>query len=169
MRTALIRAHLGALAVLVALLAGMSVRAVVYDPGGNPNSGADPTPPLINRDHWHAPYQVIICGQPQPPFPQWSGGIHTHADGIIHLHPFLPSEQGAGARLVKFFEYGGGLLTQTQMRMPGSRTAYENGDTCPDGSAAVLRIFVNDQPLDGWDDYIPQDGDNIRIVFGPGE
>ncbi len=76
--------------------------------------------PRIN-DHRHATYQTFICGQSQPHFPEWRAGVHTHADGIIHLHPFTPREEGSGARLVKWFEYCGGKLTQTELRNPGSR------------------------------------------------
>jgi hypothetical protein len=72
--------------------------------------------PRIN-DHWHATYQTFICGQRQPNFPTWeaSEGVHTHADGVIHIHPFSVAGEGNGARLVKWFEYGGGKLTQTEM------------------------------------------------------
>lgn len=125
--------------------------------------------PRINEDHWHATYSVFICGEKQPNFPEWNAGVHTHADGIIHIHPFTPSEEGAGARLVKWFEYGGGKLTQSEMRMPGDRDEYKNGDTCPDGSEAMLQVFVNGEKLGSWDRYIPQDGDQVRIVFGPEE
>jgi plastocyanin len=124
--------------------------------------------PRIN-DHWHATYSVFICGQRQPNFPTWEGGVHTHADGVIHIHPFTPQEEGAGARLVKWFEYGGGKLTQTEMRMPGDRREFKNGDLCDDGSEAVLQVFVNGQKMSDWSRYIPQDGDQIRIVFGPEE
>jgi plastocyanin len=120
-----------------------------------------------NGDHWHATYSVFICGQRQPNFPTWEGGVHTHADGIIHIHPFTPSEEGAGARLMKWFEYGGGKLTGSEMRMPGDRDTYRNGDTCDDGTEAILQLFVNGEKLDRWDRFIPQDGDQVRIVFGP--
>jgi len=128
-------------------------------------------------DHWHAPYQVFVCGERQSNFPTWAGGVHTHNDGVIHIHPNNPQEEGAGARLVKWFEYGGGKLTQTEMRMPGTRENYKNGDTCPDGSEAVLQVFVIDgddaagveKKRDDWSRYIPQDGDRVRIVFGPEE
>ena len=123
--------------------------------------------PRVN-DHWHTTYQVFICGQRQPNFPEWSAGVHTHADGVIHMHPFLPSEEGAGARLVKWFEYGGGKLNQTEMRMPGNRTEYKNGDTCSDGSEASLKVIVNGQELESWTRYIPDDGDRVRIEFGTG-
>ena len=62
------------------------------------------TRPAIG-DHWHIAYKVYICGQRQPDFAFWQGGILTHDDGIIHLHPLLPSEEGEGARLVKWFVY----------------------------------------------------------------
>ena len=123
----------------------------------------------MNRDHWHAVYQVFICGQRQPNFPTWESGVHTHADGVIHIHPFVPSEEEEGARLTKWFEYGGGLLTLLEMRVPGGDQVYRNGDRCPDGSEGVLQVFVNGERLDDWSDYIPQDGDRIWVEFGPPE
>ena len=74
-------------------------------------NGSSREPPLIGRDHWHAVYQVFICGERQPNVPAWEAGVHTHGDGVIHTHPFVPSEEGKGARLVKWFDYGGGRLT----------------------------------------------------------
>jgi plastocyanin len=126
--------------------------------------------PRIN-DHWHATYQVFVCGQRKPNFPVWEAGVHTHADGVIHIHPFVPSEEGAGARLVKWFEYGGGKLTQTEMQMPGTPKdqVYKNGEKSKDGCEGVLQVFVNGQKMDNWSRYIPQDGDRVRIVFGPEE
>jgi plastocyanin len=123
--------------------------------------------PRISEHHWHATYQIFICGQRQPNAPEWSAGVHTHNDGVIHIHPFLPREEGSGARLVKWFEYGGGKLTQSEMRIPGSREEYKNGDTCEDGSEAFLQVFVNGEKLDNWGRYIPHDGDQVRIIFGP--
>jgi plastocyanin len=124
-----------------------------------------------NGDHWHATYQTIICGQRQPHFPTWeaSQGVHTHADGIIHMHPFSPSGEGAGARLVKWIDYGGGKLTQSELRKPGSREEFKNGDLCDDGREGFVQVFANGEKLDDWSRYIPQDGDSVRIVFGPDE
>ena len=159
------------LLVLLIVLAAMVVARQFIDGGADGDSSTvSPTPtvtrPRIN-DHWHATYEVFVCGQRQPNFPFWPGGVHTHDDGVIHIHPSLPQEEGAGAHLVKWFQYGGGKLTQTQMRMPGSRETLRNGDECPDGTEGVLRMFVNGAKMDNWSDYIPQDGDRIRIEFGP--
>lgn len=128
--------------------------------------------PRIN-DHWHATYSVFICGQRQPNFPTWEAaeGVHTHGDGVIHIHPFSPAGEGSGARLVKWFEYGGGKLTQSEMRMPGKpnneENVWKNGEECSDGSEGVLQVFVNGEKMDDWSRYIPHDGDRVRIVFGP--
>ncbi|MGH2685267.1 MAG: hypothetical protein ACRDJP_07365, partial [Actinomycetota bacterium] len=47
-------------------------------------------PPRIN-EHWHAAYGVNICGDWDQPLVDTQNdrlGIHTHEDGIIHIHPF---------------------------------------------------------------------------------
>lgn len=128
--------------------------------------------PLIGEDHWHAAYTFYACGVKQPNAPTWDSGIHTHGDGIIHLHPFTESEEGRGARLVKWFEYGDGLLDDSQIRLPGSSHTYANGDVCPDdspeaGETGEVQVFVNGEKLDEWGEYIPEDGDRIRMMFGP--
>ncbi len=144
--------------VLIALAASAAVTVL---------GGSDPVgEPSINA-HWHASYEVWICGERQPNFPPWESGVHTHADGIIHIHPFQSFEEGRGSRLVKFFEYGGGELTETEMRMPGTRLRVRNGDECPGGSPGLLQVSVNEEGLADWMEYIPADGDRIVITFGP--
>jgi uncharacterized cupredoxin-like copper-binding protein len=123
--------------------------------------------PRIGRDHWHATYTYFVCGEKQPNAPTWEAGVHTHGDGVIHIHPFSASEEGAGARLVKWFEYGGGKLDSDEIRMPGSSVTYKDGDECSDGSIGEVQVFVNSQKLNDWDRYIPKDGDRIRLDFGP--
>ncbi len=130
--------------------------------------------PRIGQDHWHAAYTIYICGDKQPNAPTWESGVHTHGDGIMHIHPFQSFEEGAGSRMVKWFQYGGGVLTQTDIREPGFTTTYHNGDTCgtstPDaGKQGVLQVFVNSTKLNDWSRYIPHDGDQIKLVFGPAE
>ncbi len=121
-------------------------------------------------DHWHATYTYTVCGEKQPAFPTWeSGGVHTHGDGIIHSHPFSAAYEGPGARLVKWFGYGGGKLTSDTVRAPGSNKEHKNGDQCPDGSTGVVQVFVNSQKMDDFSRYISRDGDRVRIVFGPPE
>ncbi len=162
------------LIVLVPTVAAVIITAVLVatvlrvDGNGGPSTSSTTPAATLPRigDHWHATYQIFVCGQRQPNVPTWEAGVHTHADGVIHIHPFFPYEEGAGARLVKWFKYGGGKLTQTEMRKPGSRDEYKNGDTCDDGSEAFLQVFVNGVKLDDWSGYIPHDGDQVQIEFG---
>ena len=146
-----------------------SDRATAPSPSGSPEaSGGVTMPPRMGEDHWHATYEYIVCGELQPLAPIFEGvGVHTHGDGIMHIHPFAPSEEGEGARLVKWFEYGGGILDEDKVRMPGSADTYENGDECPDGTIGTVLVFVGGERLGDYVDYIPQDGDRIAIVFGP--
>lgn len=57
-------------------------------------------------DHWHAAYGIFICDSFAGPILDDADpeGIHTHADGVIHIHPFLESAAGDNATLGKFFE-----------------------------------------------------------------
>ena len=136
--------------------------------------------PRIGVDHWHARYTFTLCGERQPNAPTWESGVHTHADGIMHIHPFQTFEEGAGARMVKWFEYGGGKITDSSIRMPGFRAndeenTWENGEKCADGTEGELQIFVTpaetgvETRITDVDRYQPRDGDRIRIVFGPPE
>jgi DNA-binding CsgD family transcriptional regulator/plastocyanin len=126
-------------------------------------------------DHWHAPYQFFACGEKQPNAGAWESGVNTPGDGILHIQPAQPSEEGPGASLVKWFEYGGGLLTETEINIPGSDKTFRNGDACPNGEPGELQVFVThveesaEERLAGNDlqAYIPHDGDRIVIVFGP--
>ena len=57
----------------------------------------DTTHPRVGSDHWHAALGVDICGTFTSNIPdngQDPLGIHTHGDGIVHIHPF--SAQSAG-------------------------------------------------------------------------
>lgn len=124
------------------------------------------THPLIGVDHWHAAIEIEICGVKQSNMPTFPGGVHTHSDGFVHIHPQTPSEEGDGAALGRFFEYGGGLLTDETLRVPGSIDTYTEGDLCPDGSPGELQVTVNGDLQPRFPDYVPQDGDRIVVRFG---
>ena len=140
-------------------------------------------------DHWHAPYEIYIGGQLQPPIPEvlTPQGIHTHGDGVIHIHPRVPASEG-NARIGNFFGDTGGKLTVTELRIPGAAETYRAGDLI-DGRPASLRILradsgihplasdfaaanavCNAMPESEFEEvtpsYVAQDGDCLRIIFG---
>lgn len=132
--------------------------------------------PLIGQDHWHASYVIYIGDTKLPNAPTWESGVHTHGDGIIHIHPFQHFEEGSGASLTKWFEYGGGELTETTLREPGDQKTYHAGDPVAGGSGEIF-VIQSSGGCDSLDltgqwvrvpiDYIPHDGDCIRIMFEP--
>ena len=38
-------------------------------------------------DHIHAALDIYVCGQQEPNLPIFEAGVHTHGDGLIHIHP----------------------------------------------------------------------------------
>ncbi len=66
-------------------------------------------------DHIHAALGISICGFPAenaPTFEVQAGtetkaGLHSHGDGLLHIHPFTEEEAGDGATVGRFMDYGG--------------------------------------------------------------
>jgi len=114
-------------------------------------------------DHWHARYSIVLCGESIPPRPYSDGGIHTHGQGKIHIHPHSPSTAGKNADLSTFFESFRGELTNQKIAIPMVGT-YQNGDKC-NGKPGEVAVFVNGRRISDPASYVPQDGDSIQIKF----
>lgn len=88
--------------------------------------------PVANRDHWHAAFGINACGSYQPNLnddgPD-AKGIHTHADGLIHIHPFGSGASGNNAVFSVFADQVGIELGDGEFTMPDG-TRYANGDDC---------------------------------------
>ena len=111
-----------------------------------------------NGDHWHARYRVEIDGQELAIFPPSDGDIHSHGDGLVHIHPHSDATAGHAATLSAFFTSLGGELTDASLRLPDGRTFGQD----------AVQILVDDDPLTGWASYVPQDGDQIEIIITTG-
>lgn len=100
----LLRPSFGLL-VVVLIIAGTAFVAVAY------TQRDVKARPVQNEDHWHSPYGVWDCaagdaGDFMPPFQSDDDplGIHSHGDGIIHVHPFFERSSGRGAVLGHFLD-----------------------------------------------------------------
>ncbi|HEU4759011.1 MAG TPA: hypothetical protein VFT91_03415 [Dehalococcoidia bacterium] len=149
------RLPVAALATVATLAAAACVGPLA--PGPSPRIG----------DHWHASLAVNLCGVGSPPLADFQGAIDTHGDGVIHIHPRVPADQGKGARLVNFFANAGGVLSERLVQMPG-QAPWQDGNVCPGGLPGRIIVVVNDSPLTGEvEDYVPRDGDRIVVAFVP--
>jgi hypothetical protein len=153
--------------------------AVAAPRAGNPATGEA-------GDHWHASLDVYVCNQwlsiPAPEFhskaenPDVNVGIHSHGDGLIHIHPFNSSESGKNATLGRFLEYGGWSVSSDSFDLwdgaDGAPVREKNGDNCrlADGSEqkGTLTWYVDGKKRSGNPaDYQPKNGDQVALVFAP--
>lgn len=110
-------------------------------------------------DHWHAALGISDCGtflfdgsaEGGPFFvdeladPQ---GIHTHGDGVIHIHPFLDSAGGRNARMRIFFADIGLEATDSVITFPDGTVWDEAEKQCGEGESATAGQIV----LARWND-----------------
>ncbi len=103
--------------------------------------------PVANRDHWHAAYGVFDCDRyvsnidgSELPDPD---GIHTHADGLIHIHPFTERAAGRNAVFARFADVTGITLTTNSLTVSAAAPAvrHTNGDLCPNGKPGRARLI----------------------------
>ncbi len=91
-------------------------------------------------DHWHSAYTVYDCGTVVADFMATADpdGIHSHQDGLIHIHPFNSSATGDDAQMSVFFEAMGATVDTDEI------TGREFPDIVADegcgGEAAVIKV-----------------------------
>ncbi|HEX2850727.1 MAG TPA: hypothetical protein VHN98_09250 [Acidimicrobiales bacterium] len=132
-------------------------------------ANVDKTPPQIG-DHWHAAYGVYLCDAFAEPIKDTTDphGIHTHGDGVIHVHPADTTATGKNANLGKFADAVKMTLTDTEIKMPGGK-AYKEGDTKCGDKPGIVQVKVNDTQLVTTDvrGIRLKDGDLLTIAFAP--
>lgn len=141
---------------------------------------------VVNRspsldDHWHAAYGIYVCDQFTAPLVDQGAdreGIHTHGDGLMHIHPFSTQATGDNARLDRWAEQTGLTFGADSMTLPTGET-YTNGDDCngTPGEVVVARwddartVVANDPDVTLRADFgtlaYTQDGSAVLIAFVP--
>ena len=103
------------------------------------SSRAPAEAPRVGSDHWHSAYAVYDCDRLLPAFTSAADpdGIHSHQDGVIHIHPWNSSAAGDEARLDVFFEAMGARITDDEISGPGIGVL-EAGSDC-NGEPTVIR------------------------------
>ena len=179
------RWYYGALAlIVVAGIAGIAASAGSDET--HPLAGLDPDTGTF-YDHWHSALGVNVCGEwiePAPTFEDVAGstiraGLHTHADGFIHIHPFSSADAGDNATLGRFFHNGGWELAEDSFdvwqgpAVDPTKSQWSNGDECPAGStmagrAGVVKWSIDCESRTGNPaDYKLQDLHVVALAFLP--
>ncbi len=131
-------------------------------------------------DHWHSAYGVWDCtdgdgGAFQPIFegrqnsqgyPYDPEGIHSHSDGLIHIHPYTANAAGEDAVMGKFFE---SMFVNMDVNAitAGEFGVISAADAVCDGEPAVIQIVRWSNALTATaeepDERIYEDFDKVRF------
>lgn len=146
----------------------------------------DLSAPRPDGDHWHTAVGFDICGKFQPNIKQFEdpAGIHTHGDGVIHIHPFSLAKgknpfSGKNANLGAYMRFvrqaqGKGTVTAQQIKLPGG-VSKVNGDKCGGKTAQVqIKTWKKGEPEEGGQLYtgdpeklLLQDNLLLTVAFVP--
>lgn len=131
------------MAVIAIVVAGIGLVTFAKASGESSDTSTPPQP----GDHWHAAYGVYVCDRFIADFSDRGPdrlGIHTHDDGLLHVHPFSATAGGRNANLGKFFDQVDLEVSGSEIRLPSgdpfeSKT-YREGETTCGGEAATVRV-----------------------------
>lgn len=116
-------------------------------------------------EHWHSAYGIWLCDSFAAPLSdvgQDINGIHTHDDGLIHIHPFSSNASGEQATLSVFADQVGLEVADDSFTMPDG-TTYASGDDCQ-GEEGVVQLLR--WPAGGYEDdpeVITEDLGDVRF------
>ncbi len=131
---------------VLTLIVVLGVSLVVYARNERSNEDLGGVPQL--NDHIHLALAVNICGTEKTPVPEWEPtpiGIHTHGDGVMHVHPFSQLGVGKNSTLGRFIESareeGGIDFSLSDTKLEYLEETYEEGETeCEGVDDPQLRV-----------------------------
>ena len=122
--------------------------------------GEPPVAPAEGKpgDHWHASLAFDVCGTMLPNITDEKDtqGIHTHGDGVVHVHPFVRAASGTNATLGKFADVVGLKLSEDSFQLPGDEK-HKTGDKCGKKRGEV-QFLVNGKAYEGDPRQDPPEG-----------
>ena len=126
----------------IVVIIGLGIGVVAMARSQNEGLGDNSTPPKANLqngdpfDHWHAAFAIEVCGTQLEPLqdgPTDVQGIHTHGDGLVHIHPFTRTASGERATLARYFKQVGFTVTDTGFQLPDGMTMEGGAITVKEG------------------------------------
>jgi hypothetical protein len=164
-------------ATVIVVLVG--VVGIVLARGGSNSDAA----PVVNKDHWHAALGVNVCGEWLAAAPAFESpmGIHSHGDGLMHIHPYSSAAAGKNATVGRFLEDNEGAgweLDASSMKL-WDGVQYKNGYTCPSGEFEGKKtnlVWATGHYGEPWSgtprkgdpaDFNPQNADIVAVAFLP--
>jgi hypothetical protein len=145
----------------VLALVALGVTLVWVSRGTDQASAESPT----FGDHWHAAYGIYTCDKFADPLADAKGdpvGIHTHQDGLIHIHPTSAQATGKKATLGVFADDTDLKVEDDRLEIPGGKTYVEGKDKCG-GKPGIVQVAVWDDSTDESPTIVTKDMTGIKL------
>lgn len=122
--------------------------------------------PVVNQDHWHAAFGVYVCDAFQPDVAAFESqvGIHTHDDGVIHIHPHSSAGAGENATLGVYLDGAGIDVSNDELKI-GDESWAEGDQKCGDEDGELVVAQWDD--VENTDDnpaLVRRDFDDVRFT-----
>jgi hypothetical protein len=176
--------HTGSRAWLYATVAVIVVGVLLVFLSYSDRQDSAAVPPQIG-EHFHAYLGVNVCGEWISDAPQFEdranesgvrAGLHSHGDGLMHLHPFASDETGQKATVGRFFDYGGWKVSTNELKLWDGST-HKDGEQCTGATPGAGEVqWVVGRHNEPWPtearsgdpaDYRPRNGDIVALYFVP--
>jgi hypothetical protein len=125
------------ISIAVIVLAGFSL---IWFAMGKNTAAAEEAPKV--GEHIHAAYGIYVCDKFLDPLTDPGGdtlGIHTHGDGIVHVHPFGGAAAGKNATMAVWGKTDGMTFSSNGFTVNG--VTYDNGYDC-NGQPATVKLYA---------------------------
>jgi len=116
-------------------------------------------------DHWHSAYDVYVCDDFRSKIVNETdpNGIHSHADGLIHIHPFNKLASGQDATMGQFFSAFGGRIDDNSVVLDTGETLTADIDC--NGQPAVVKVARFDaDDMERDPEVLTEDLANVRFL-----
>ena len=137
------------LSIFLIFVVGISIVVVARSADKNASAAT----PAVG-DHYHNAFGIFVCDKYLPALVDSTApdtlGIHTHGEGIIHIHPFQGAVAGSNAKLSVYADRVGLKLSNSGVTLPDG-TSYNKGYDC-NGTPAVVSAYYW---ADAFDDSTP--------------
>jgi hypothetical protein len=151
------------------IAASLTVGALVGAGGfasGPPAHAGGQEKPVATKDHWHAAFGIWSCDHWLPPVPLGEDptGVHTHGDGLIHIHPFDDRAAGKNATLGRFLEASVMKVDAKSIVVPKGPKLLAGSDCL--GKQTVIAAVVWRSVKDKQPTLVTKDLASIRLADG---
>lgn len=128
----------------MAIIAIIVVGTLLVFYGRNQRVSAQGTPPKLT-DHFHVAYGIYNCDTfvvPATDRHDDKVGIHTHDDGIIHIHPRSSAAAGERSTLSHFLDEVDIAIKSGKLTLADGTVLESGKSTCADGQVGTLAAAV---------------------------